>query len=152
MYSFYVSVHARPPQAAPGKTIELDGRTLRTLEIPPPVLSTTTFACSFETARSRLGDLARLYSEPDGSFVWASRQGEPAWQIDGNLYDRNERLLFVDVKGSCPRDEFDRFLQALGWPQTQIVFQLTREAVFLDEEEFRLLATAQGSTGARPIE
>jgi hypothetical protein len=78
-----------------------------------------------------------MFCEPDGSFVWVSSQGEPAWQVDGNLYDRNERLLFVDLKGTCPPREFDRLLGALGWPSTALMFQLTREAVFLDEAEFR---------------
>ena len=81
-----------------------------------------------------------MYCEPDGSFVWVSSQGEPAWQVDGNLYDHNERLLFVDLKGTCPPREFDRFLAALGWPRTKLMFQLTREAVFLDEAEFRRLS------------
>jgi hypothetical protein len=144
IYSFYVTVHARPPQAAAGKEIELGGRKVRTLEIAPEVLSTTTLACSFETARGKLGELPRLFSEADGSFVWASPQGEPAWQLDGNLYDRNERLLFVDLKGTCPPAEFDRFLRALGWPETALVFQLTREAVFLDEAEFRRFAEIGG--------
>jgi hypothetical protein len=53
------------------------------------------------------------------------------------LFDRNGRLLFVDLKGSCPADQFDRLLSAFGWPETPVMFQLTREAVFLDEVEFR---------------
>lgn len=142
LYQFYVTVHARPPQGGTGKEIELAGRKLRTLQIAPEVLSTTTFACTFETARARLGELERFYCEPDGSFVWTSAQGEASWQIDGNLYDRNERLLFVDVKGTCPAEALDRFLEALGWPETPLVFQLTREAVFLDEAEFRRFAAA----------
>jgi len=31
-------------------------------------------------------------------------------------------------------------LTALGWPATAVMFQLTREAVFLDEAEFRRFA------------
>jgi hypothetical protein len=141
MYRFYVTVHARPPQVTAGREIELAGRKVRTLEIAAELVAATTFACSFETARQRLGELERLYCEPDGSFVWASARGEPAWQVDGNLYDRHERLLFVDLKGTCPRRQFERLLQALGWPETALVFQLTREAVFVDEAEFRRLAT-----------
>ena len=106
----------------------------------------TTMACSFEVARECLAGLERMFSEPDGSFVWVSPQGDPVWQVDGNLYDRNERLLFVDAKGSCPPEEFDRLLTALGWPATKLMFQLTREAVFLDEAEFRRHALAAGST------
>jgi hypothetical protein len=143
MYSFYVTVHARPEGAAAGPTIELDGRQYRTLRASPQELATTTMPCSFETAVARLSQLARIYCEADGSFVWVSSHGEQAWQVDGNLYDRNGRLLFVDLKGTCPSDEFDRFLAALGWPETQLVFQLTREAVFLDEAAFRRHAASQ---------
>jgi hypothetical protein len=143
MYRFYVTVHARPPGAAEGDEIEVGGRKVRALRIAPDALSSTTMACSFEAACARLGELERLYCEGDGSFVWASPQGEPPWQVDGNLYDRNERLLFVDLKGTCPAEQFDRLLTALGWPQTPLVFQLTREAVFLDEAEFRKFAAGK---------
>jgi hypothetical protein len=78
-----------------------------------------------------------MFCEADGSFVWVSPHGQRAWQVDGNLYDLGERLLFVDLKGTCPPHQFDRFLAALGWPDTRLMFQLTREAVFLDESEFR---------------
>jgi len=144
MYSFYVTVHAQPAGATVGPEIELAGRTIRTLHVVPQELSTTTFACSFEVTRERLARLDRMFCESDGSFVWVSSQGEPAWQVDGNLYDRNERLLFVDLKGSCPQQQFDRVLTALGWPETKLMFQLTREAAFLDEAEFRRYASGAG--------
>ena len=57
-----------------------------------------------------------MFCEPDGSFVWVSSQGEPAWQLDGNLYDRNSRLLFVDLKGTCPRGAFDQLMTASDGP------------------------------------
>ncbi len=82
-----------------------------------------------------------MFCEPDGSFVWTSPRDEPTWQVDGNLYDRDGRLLFVDLKGTCPPKEFDGLLQAFGWPATSLMFQLTREAVFLGEDEFRRLAS-----------
>ena len=137
MYSFYITVHALPADASPGSNVDLSGRGVRTLQIAPATLSTTTFGCSFEAAQARLSQLERMFIEADGSFVWVSPQGESAWQVDGNLYDRNEQLLFVDVKGVCPTEQFDRLLTALGWPGTRLMFQLTREAVFLDESEFR---------------
>lgn len=140
MYAFYVSVHARAAEAAAGEEIDLGGRTVRSLRVVPESLGATTMERSFEAARARLSELERLYCEADGSFVWASPQGEAVWQVDGNLYDRNQRLLFVDLKGTCPPKQFDRLLAALGWPETPLMFQLTREAVFLDEAEFRRFA------------
>jgi hypothetical protein len=81
-----------------------------------------------------------MFLEPDGSFVWVSAAKETPWQLDGVLYDRNERLLYVDLKGACTAPAFDRLLGALGWPETPVMFQLAREAVFLDETEFRRYA------------
>ncbi|HEV3138676.1 MAG TPA: hypothetical protein VGZ26_12245 [Pirellulales bacterium] len=145
MYEFFITIHAQPPGATAGASIELNGRTVSTLHVDREALSTTTMDCTFEAARTRLELLPRMFCEADGSFVCVSRQGAPAWQVDGNLYDRNERLLFVDLKGTCPAEELDRFLTALGWPETRLMFQLTREAVFLDEAEFRRYAAIDPS-------
>jgi hypothetical protein len=145
MYQFYVTVHARPPGAMSGDAIDVGGLRVRPLAVPREALATTTLPCSFEEACTRLCALEHMFCEPDGSFVWTSPQAQQPWQLDGNLYDRDGRLLFVDVKGTCPADALDRLLAALGWPQTPLMFQLTREAVFLDEDEFRRLA-AKGRT------
>ena len=86
-----------------------------------------------------------MFVEPDGSFVWVSSSegtlgGQREWQLDGNLFDRNGRLLMVDLKGSCAEADFDRLLAALGWPATPVMFELAREAVFLDESSFQRYA------------
>lgn len=137
MYAFHVTIHARPPAAEPGELATLQGQPVGTLRVAPELLGSTTFACTFEEAAAALAKLERMYCEPDGSFVWVSSQAEAAWQVDGNLYDRNERLLFIDIKGTCPAAEFDRLLSCFGWPQVPVMFQLVREAVLLDENAFR---------------
>jgi hypothetical protein len=144
-YSFYVTVHALPPAAGKGDQIELGGRRLRTLAIVAEGLATTTMDCPFQAALDRLSALPRAYAEADGSFVWGSCQGEPAWQIEGKLYERSGQVLFADLKGTCPAGEFDRLLAAFGWPETKLMFQLTREAVFLEEAEFRRFAATTKS-------
>ncbi len=103
MYSFYITIHAQPADASPGPSVELSGRQVHTLQIAPATLSTTTFGCSFEAAQARLAALERMFIEADGSFVWASPQDRPAWQVDGNLYDRAGRLIYVDLAGNCPQ-------------------------------------------------
>jgi len=143
MVSFFITIHAQPPVTEAGPEVTLRGRTHSTLAVSPETLSTTTFEGSFETVMARLASLERMFCEPDGSFVWVSPQGEPAWQLDGNLYDLHQRLLFVDLKGSCPVGPFDQFLNTLGWPATRLLFQLTREAVFLSEAEFRRYAAME---------
>ena len=63
------------------------------------------------------------------------------------LFRSNGRVLLVDLKGSCPPREFDRLLEAFGWPAERVVMQLTRPAVFLDEVTFRRHALARGAAG-----
>ncbi|HEX3727811.1 MAG TPA: hypothetical protein VHV08_16275 [Pirellulales bacterium] len=137
MVSFFISVHACPSQAAAGPMIQLGGQSFATLAVALDALGTTMMPLSFEAARASLAQFDRMYTEPDGSFVWVSAQGTVPWQVDGNLFDRDERLLFVDLRGSCPAEQFDQLLRAFGWPKTRLIFQLTREAVLLDENEFR---------------
>lgn len=144
MLAFQATLHARSPEITPGISLELRGLTLPTLIVPPTALAHP-FAMTFEEAAASLESLERMFVEPDGSFVWVSSNtpSEAAterWQIDGNLFDRNGRLLMVDLKGTCAPVEFDRLLSAFGWPTTPVMFQLAREAVFLDEPNFRRYA------------
>lgn len=129
-----------------GPIVPLRGLKLQTLAIAPPALNEP-LGCSFEDAQCRLNMLERMLFEPDGSFVWVSDEvdGE-AWQLDGMLFDRNGRLHSAEVKGNCPETSLDILLSALGWPETDLVFQLTREAIFLDEGEFRRLAALHPKT------
>jgi hypothetical protein len=142
MYAFHATIHARPADAAVGPMLRLDGRPVATLRVPQESLAAP-LAISFEEASERLGKLPRMFIEPDGSFFWGSPQDGPRWQLDGNLSDRDGRLVIVDLKGTCPPEEFDRLLAALGWPETQLVFQLVQHAVLLDEAEFRNFAARE---------
>jgi hypothetical protein len=141
MYTFQITLHALPAEALPGGSIEIDGQRYPTLDVPAQAQGTG-FSVSFEETSVALAQLPRMFIEPDGSFVWVSPSGEPTWQIDGVLYDRDERLQFIDLKGSCPAAAFDHLLSAVGWPTTAVMLQLTREAVFVDEATFRWLAAA----------
>ena len=96
----------------------------------------TLFDRTFEEVSEALAALPRMFIEPDGSFVWVSAS-EPAWQLDGVLYDGPDRLWYIELKGRCPETEFNLLLTALGWPQTQVAFQLVREAALFDEQAFR---------------
>lgn len=146
MYSFHCSIHALPAGVKAGPPIELFGGTYSTLAITREQLESSAFSVSFEEARSALALLERMYTEPDGSWVWTSCDADAPWQVDGNLFDRGGRLLFVDAKGNCPADEFDEILRAFGWPATPLMFQLVRQAVFLDEAEFRRFAVSSGES------
>jgi hypothetical protein len=140
--SFHTTVQVRSSEVLQGAEIDLPAGRFRTLAAPHEARAMP-FGLSFEQAGEALGRLERMYFEPDGSFVWASTQSEPRWQVEGNLFDRNGHLLFADLKGSCPNEQFDRLLSALGWPETPLMFQLAREAVFLAEPEFRRYAAVK---------
>lgn len=137
--SFQITIHARTAETKAGAHAVLAGAEYRTLEVPAAALGAP-FEISFEAASESLSALERMFLEPDGSFVWVSAGKDRPWQLDGVLYDRNERLLYVDLRGACTPGDFDRLLAALGWPGTPVMFQLAREAVFLDEAEFRRYA------------
>ena len=136
MNRFHVAIHAAPETAVVRQQCDLAGRPASTLTLRPEQL-TRSIPVSFEAALAALERLPRMFIEPDGSFVWVAERDEPAWQLDGVLFDRAGELVYVELKGNCPAARFDEFLTTLGWPHVAFVFQLAREAVFMDEVEFR---------------
>ena len=144
--------------------ITLHGRATGVVDRPPPEshadtwgswptlavshdLLTVPMAIGFDEAIERLALLDRMYAEPDGSFVWTSPRDARWWQVDGNVFDKDGRVLLADLKGSCPAAEFERLLAAFGWPKQAMMMQLVRPAVFLDESTFRSHARARGIAG-----
>lgn len=138
-YSFHVTLHARPANVDVAGTQTVNGRELPVLDVPPGELGRG-FPWTFEEVAESFGRFERMFFEPDGSFVWVASAGEPGWQLDGVVYDRNGRVVYVDLKGTCPTPRLDQLLTALGWPAAAVMFQLVREAVFLDEATFREFA------------
>ena len=153
LYAFDITLHGRGPGAADvpptdssvGAYADAWGRwpTLTPLHD----LLAIPMAIGFDEALDRLARLERMYAEPDGSFVWASPREGLWWQVDGNAFEKDGRVLLADLKGSCPAAEFDRLLAAFGWPQQAMMMQLVRPAVFLDEATFRRHARCRGIAG-----
>lgn len=42
-----------------------------------------------------------MYFEMDGSFVWVRESDDSRCQIDGMLYDRNDSIEYLDLKGTA---------------------------------------------------
>jgi hypothetical protein len=145
MYTFNVTIHARPALPRRGPAANLRGLELPTLAVAPADVAGG-FERTFEDVLEELGRLPRMFVEPDGSFVWASTAGGPAWQLDGVILDRDGRVLYVDLLGTCPPEGLNQVLATLGRSTdtggVRAVFQLRHEALFLDEPEFRLYAEA----------
>lgn len=137
---FHVSVHPLPAKPEYDPPREIRGATARPLHVSPENLQVP-LAISFEEAAERLEQLPRMFLEPDGSFVWVATSSDGSadwkWQVDGVLYDRDQRLMFVDLKGECPEVAWTALLDALGAERTPLMFQLAREALFLDEPTLR---------------
>jgi hypothetical protein len=159
LYAFEITLQARPEEATVGPPLTDAWGAWPTLDVPKSQLASP-MAIGFDAAFDRLAAIERLYTEPDGSFVWTcSRTSDAAapawWQVDGNASERGNRVLLVDLKGSCPPAEFDRLLAAFGWPEQPLMMQLVRAAAFLDEATFRRHAAARGLVGdgetLRPI-
>lgn len=151
LYAFEITLQHKPAEATAGPLLTDAWGSWPTLDIPRESLASP-MAIGFDAALDRLAAIERLYVEPDGSFVWAcSRTSDGAastwWQVDGNAYERGGRVLLVDLKGSSPPAEFDRLLQAFGWPGQPLMMQLVRSATFLDESTFRRHALARGLVG-----
>jgi len=141
-YRFWVHVHALP------RGVDATAREANSATAPQPLPITAAdvgepLPIAFEEAYARFECLERMYVEPDGSFVQRSGQGTSAWQVEGNLYDRAGRLQYVELKGCCPQTNFDDLLQALGWPEARLMFQLATEGLYLGESEFRRFAERQ---------
>ena len=145
IYAFDITL-LRRGDGTPGPVYGDDRGRWPTLDVPRDQL-VVPMAVQFDDAMSRLAALERMFVEPDGSFVWVSPRSDSTWQVDGNAFERDGRVLLVDLKGSCPPEEFDRLLAAVGWPHEPMMMQLVRAAVLLDEQTFRQHAAARGAAG-----
>lgn len=151
LYTFEISVHHRPDEGLlPAAPYADAWGAWPTVAVPHDTLAVP-LAMSFDDAIERLGRLERMYAEPDGSFVWASRREGLSWQVDGNVFDRSGRVVLVDMKGNCPPADFDLLLSCFGWPAERLLFQLVRPAVFLEENSFRSHALARGMAASGKI-
>jgi hypothetical protein len=144
---FRIALHPRPPGLEHGQPVVIDGRTITPLDVQPHQLSQP-FPVTFDDACERLAKLPRLFCEPDGSFVWVADDPQQPWQLDGNLYDSPGGLMYVELSGTIILNKFDDLLRCVGWPDMPVVVQLVREAVFLDEDEWRRAWWSQGVLGS----
>ena len=137
-YELDANLYARPNGLDATEPISLRGLTIQRLtRRGAPIHFDQFLPVSFEQAVSAMQRLPQLDVEPDGYFVFSGHAESQRWQIDGHLYDFSDRLHRVQLAGCCPREHFDLLLACFGASQAELVFELTREGVVLDEVEFR---------------
>jgi hypothetical protein len=129
MHHFHLTIHAAPDELRLAGALEIQGVYIRTLQLQD-AKRTLPIAVTFESAVKRLQQLPRMFVEMDGSFVWTSDTRD--WQVDGVLYDRNDQLLYVELKGNCNAPVLGQLLLVLVTDESPIIFQFTQQAVFVD--------------------
>lgn len=72
------------------------------------------FSTTLEHFADQVSGWPGLYFEMDGSFVWAVREGdESVGQIDGMIYDRDDAIEYLDLKGNAPNIAWEKLLGVL---------------------------------------
>ncbi|MEX1040302.1 MAG: hypothetical protein WDZ51_06720 [Pirellulaceae bacterium] len=138
MRPLHLTLHARPAGVVAGIRQSNSLGTLETLAPTPQQLSEP-LPVTFEQTEAALAALPRMFIEPDGSLVWVSTDPDRPWQLDGMLLDRGGKMLSVELKGSAPLECWEQIFQTVGWPEVDLMFQLTQEAVWIDEATLRRL-------------
>lgn len=104
-------------------------------------LLSTPYEVTFEEVYQILEAWPRMFIEPDGSFVWVGQEtlsdgALASWQLDGHLYDRDGRLLYVELQGTCPLSAFERILRACRVTLADIAVEQRRAGTIISGQEF----------------
>ena len=139
MIPMHVILQAAPKDDLVYQVVSLQGVVRQVIDLPstkivPPLPR------SFEEVLSCLESFPRMFIEPDGSFVWVGVESKTNWQLDGQLNDGSTGLNSVEIKGTVSTQAWNQLLQAVGWPDAQLLIQLPREGIFMTEMEFRRFA------------
>ncbi|QGJ71995.1 Hypothetical protein PBC10988_37080 [Planctomycetales bacterium 10988] len=140
-YQFDTVIQIAPSEPNDGAFQVISGKNVRPFQLTPSQQGLP-FPIRFEELMEQFAQWPRMFCEWDGSFVWTgeesiSSEEELRWQLDGNLYDRDDRLIYIELKGICPQNRLEQFLTACGWPQDSFMFGLTNHGTFLNEADFR---------------
>ena len=136
MQPFHIVIRAFPQGELPSQPMTLGGREVTAFSVPAEQQATP-LGVSFEQAAEMLETFPRMFFEPDGSFVWVSSSDEEAaWQVDGNLYDRDGSLIAIDLKGTCEQTQLVRLFHVLRVEGRELMIELVREAIFVREHDF----------------
>ncbi len=99
---------------------------------------------SFEQAVAALELLPGMFCEGDGAWIWHPARDR---QVEGVLFDRVERLAYVELKGNCAGDDIDRLAKALNPSGHALVVQLPREGALLSWTTWRCTAFESAREG-----
>ncbi len=90
----------------------------------------TLMSATFEALADQLQLFDRMHFEMDGSFVWTGNT-PAAWQLDGMVYDLNQRIQRIELKGQCPRANWQQLLIAMNFPTQPLIAHDLQAAQFV---------------------
>lgn len=102
--------------------------------VPTPAQQSLEFELSFEAFLDAVTNLGNAYVEGDGSFVWRPVLRPDGAFFEGNAFDGEQSLRYVELKGRGARRDFERLLETLGWPRTEIMVQVVADGLMLPVE------------------
>lgn len=142
MLHFHTNLFATPTKLTAGPTVVLRGEEFTALVGPDgsPPLFDRPLPPTFEELQESLHEIPRMDIEPDGYFLIAG--GEAAgerWQIDGHLFEYEDRMHRVEIHGSCPPEVLTQLVACCG--ADDLVYQLVMEGVTLSETDFHRWAS-----------
>ncbi len=137
--AWHLRIARFPSNATPYSTALILGRQLQTLALPT---GPSPLAESFESVADQLSLLPNLHFESDGSFFWCSiqRLSTPgrSWQLDGMVYDRENRVEYVELKGNCDQATWETLTRVLsGVEYVPLIVQWVEQGIWISEPEFR---------------
>ena len=141
MYEFHTLIYALAEPLPPGQAENWQGKTCHPL--PSPGETQPPFEVSFDEVLAVIAPWKRMIAELDGSFVWTST--DPTWQVDGLLMEASAGLQYVEMRGRVTCEDFDRFLEVLGWPTQALMFEWVPAGFYVTEADFRHLASQENA-------
>jgi periplasmic divalent cation tolerance protein len=138
--TWHLRIAGLPENAIPGPRATVLGKEVETLRLPTGPIP---MQVTFEAVADVLSRYPNLHFEPDGAFTWGSIERRTKdlrmWQLDGMIYDRENRIEFVELKGNCDRATWQAFTQVLsGVEYGRLVVQWIDQGIWISETEFNI--------------
>ena len=137
--TWHLRVAGLPANASTSATALILEHSVETLELPT---GPSPLVESFEQVAERLSRLPNLHFEPDGSFSWCSIQrpstNQRVWRLDGMVYDRENHVEYVELKGNCDLVSWETLTRILsGVEYVPLIVQLVGQGIWISEQEFK---------------
>ena len=133
--NWHIAVFPKPRVSIPWSTGVLGGNAFKKLEIDSVQLDAV-FEASFDQLFQKLESFERLFIELDGSFVWRGEHENKNWQVDGIVYEKDDFVWNIELKGYCDERAFIELIHSVTDQPEETVVQSISDAVVVPMSEF----------------